>query len=97
MKICNGTIGIAIKRHKRIHKIPHGFVVGVEDMCTVFVHMNAVNILTVGVAANMRALVNNQTVPTRLFGQIGKGGSEQPSPNDNIVVLFQTSNLNYPT
>ena len=46
----NGAVGVAVELRKLVHILPHGLVVGVEDVGTVAVHIDALHRLGVDVA-----------------------------------------------
>ena len=46
-----------------------------EDMCTIFVHMDTLYILAIEVATKVGTLVNHQTSLTGFLGKVGKRGT----------------------
>ena len=88
MVVGHRTVGVAVELCKLVHILPHGLVVGVEDMRAVAVHIDALHILGVDVARDMIALIDDQTLFACLFGLVGKHGTEQTGTNDKIIILF---------
>ena len=82
------AVGVAVELCKLVHILPHSLVVGVEDMRTVAVHVDALHSFGVDIARDMVALIDDQTLFACLFGLVGKHGTEQTGTNDEIIVLF---------
>ena len=82
------AVGVAIELCKPVHILPHSLVVGVEDMRTVAVHVDALYSFGVDIAGDMVTLINDKTLFARLFGLVGKHGTEQTGANNEIIVLF---------
>ena len=47
------TISVTIEFHDRVHEIPHLLVIGMENMCTILVHIDAFQFFAVDVATEM--------------------------------------------
>ena len=76
MVVGHRAVGVAVELCKLVHILPHSLIVGVEDMRTVAVHINALHGFGVDVARDMVALINDQTLFACLFGLVGKHGAE---------------------
>ena len=63
-----------------------------EDVGSIEVDMYAVNILAVGIATRMTALVDDKTSSAGLRSQVGKGGTEEAGSHDEIVVWLHIRN-----
>ena len=59
-----------------------------EDMCTIFMYMDALHIFTVDIASAMIALVNYQAMFTYSFCLVGKNGAEQTGTYYQIIIFF---------
>ena len=70
------TIGIAIEWYQGIYKIPYCFATSMENMSTIFVHMDAFHILALDITTQRRAFVNNQAAFACLLGKVGKSSSK---------------------
>ena len=84
------AVGVAVEGNERVDKIPHGFVVGVEDVRTVLVHVDAFDVLARDVAAEVRTFVNDKARLTGLLGSVGKGRSEETRTNYEVVVMHKS-------
>ena len=89
----NGTVGIAVEGHYLVHVVPYLAVGGVEDMCAVFMHIDACDLLAIDVAAEMRTLVDDQASLALAVCLSGKHCSEQPGAHYQIIVFFHNVNL----
>ncbi len=72
MVVGHRAVGVAVELCKLVHILPHSLVVGVEDMCAVAVHIDALHILGVDIARDMVALINDQTLFACLFWPRGQ-------------------------
>ncbi len=88
MVVGHRAVGVAVELCKLVYILPHGLVVGVEDMRTVAVHVDALHSFGVDIARDMVALIDDQTLFACLFGLVGKHGTEQTGTNDKIIILF---------
>ena len=71
---------------KSVHKIPHNPVAGVEDMGAIGVHVDAVPVVRMAVAAQMGPLIDHQTAQARVAGEPSESSPVQAAANDQIVV-----------
>ncbi len=89
MVVGHRAVGGAVELCKLVHILPHSLVVGVEDMRTVAVHVDALHILGVDVARDMVALIDDEAALFAcLFGLMGKHGAVQAGAHDEIIILF---------
>ena len=72
--------------HKAVHIAPDILPVGVEDMRSVFVDGDALDLLAVGVSADVGPLIDNQTAFAVIGGFPRKGSPIQPSTNDEKII-----------
>ena len=59
-----------------------------EDMSTILMHMDALYILAIDIAAKMWSLVDNKALLSILMSQMGKGCAKQPGTYYQIVIMF---------
>ena len=69
----------------------HGLVVGVEDVRTVAVDVDALHRFGVDIAGNMIALIDHKAGLARLFGFVCKHSAVKASANDQVIVLLHGS------
>ena len=55
----HGGVGVAVELDDGVNEVPHLLVGGVEDMGSVFVDVNAFDILAIDIAAQVGAFVND--------------------------------------
>lgn len=72
----NRAIRVSVKLRKLVHEIPNFFVGRVEDMCTVFMDIDAFLLLTIHIATQVWTFVDNEATSARLFRQMGESSSE---------------------
>ena len=92
----NGGIGVAVELGIAVDIIPHGLVVGVEDMRTVAVNGDAGDILGIDIARNVAALVNDKAGFAGVGGFAGKDGTEQTGTDDQIIIHKKPLNDKFP-
>lgn len=56
--ISHRTINVTIKRGKLVHILPNLFVIGMENMRTVFIHIYTINILGINISGYMITFFN---------------------------------------
>ena len=59
-----------------------------ENMGTVIMNIDSLNILTIDVSTKMMTLVDYKTTFTMTVRHTGKGGAINTGPNNQLVVLF---------
>ena len=82
------TVGISVELDDGIHKVPHLLVGGMEDVCTILVHIDSLDVFAINIASHMRALVNDQTFLACLSGEMGKCGTVEAGTDNEEIVLF---------
>ena len=82
MEIGNRAVGVTVEGHKRVDKIPDIFIRGMEDVCAVFMDVDALD-----VSAQMRTLVNNKAALTGLLRLVCKCCSEETGADYQIIVM----------
>lgn len=93
MVVGHRAVGVAVELRKLVHILPHGLVVGVEDVGTVAVHIDALHRLGVDVARNVAALVDDKALLAGLLCLVGKHGTIQARTDDQVIILFHGKNL----
>lgn len=58
--ICDWGVDKAVEIRKAVHKVPHGSVVGMEDMRAVNMNVDTLHIIRIYIAGNMRPLIYHQ-------------------------------------
>lgn len=81
-------IGVAIELDNRIHKIPNLFIRGMEDMGTIFMDIDALDVLAIDIAAKMRTLVDDKAALPPAMSHTGESGTIDASSNNQMVVRF---------
>ena len=56
-------------------------------MCAILVHVDALDVLAIDVAAQVGPLVYDQAPLALLVGEVGERGSEEAGADDEIVVM----------
>ena len=79
-------VGVTVEFHDGVHKVPHPFAVGMEDVGTILVDIDTFYILAIDVAAEMLAFINHQTFLPLLLGKVGKSSSKQTGTYNKIIV-----------
>ena len=86
----NGRVCKAVELGKLGDVVPYLFVVGVEDMRTVFVDMDTLDALGVDIARNVGALIHDQhSFPVGL-GLMGEDGTVQTGADYQIIIFHTT-------
>ena len=67
----NWRIRVAIKFDERVYKIPNVLIVGMENVCAIFVDVNAFDVFCVDVACDVRTLVDDEHFLALLLGAVG--------------------------
>ena len=84
----DGRVGIPVEHRKLIDIVPHLLVVGVEDVGTIAVDVDALNALGVDIAGNVVPLVHHQAALAGPGGLMGKDCAVQAGANDQIIILL---------
>ena len=86
--VCHRAVGVAVELCKLVHILPHSLVVGMEDMCTVAVDVDALHRLRVDIACNVAALIDHKALLACLFCFLCKDRAVKAGTNDQVIVLF---------
>ena len=89
----DGRIGIAVEFDDIIHKLPDLLVRSVENMCTVLMYIDALNVLTIDISTQMIALIDDQTTLTLPMSHARKRSTIYTGSNDQIIILFIHNSL----
>ena len=82
-----------IKLSKLIDILPYILSGGVEDMCSISVHLNSLYLFRINISPNMSSLINNQT-GFSLFGSfMCKNCTEKSRAYDQIIIFFHVIHL----
>ena len=81
------AVRVAVERHKRIHEIPDSLVRGVENMRSICMDMDSLDIIAIDVPAEMWALVDNKSLFSLLFCKRCECRAVQAGA-DNKVIVF---------
>ena len=81
-----GRVGEAVELHEPVHVVPHAAVVGVEDVCAVVVHLDAVDLFAIDVPACVLPLVDDQATLAPAGGFVGEDGTEESGSHDQVVI-----------
>ena len=76
MVVGDGAIGVSVERHDRVYEVPDGLVVGMEDVGTILMYVDAFDILAIDIAAQVWALVYDEAFFALLLGLVGEGCAE---------------------
>ena len=89
MVICHRGIGVAVKFCESVYVLPDTLVIGMENVGTVAVDLNALHFLGVDVAADVAALVDYQHGFPGVYHLLGKGRTVQARADDQIVIVHR--------
>jgi len=85
------AVGVAVELYEGVDIVPDLLVGGVEDVRTVLVDIDALDVLAIDVAADMWPTVNYKAGLALGCGKVGKGGSVESSSNNQVVVFTHAS------
>ncbi len=71
-----GAVGEAVELDVAVDEVPDLAVAGVEDVGAVAVHVDALDLFAVGVAAGVGTLVDYEAAAAAVSGDAGKGGAK---------------------
>ena len=86
----DGRVCKAVELGKLGDVVPYLFVVGVEDMRTVFVDMDALDALGIDIARNVGALIHDQHGFSVGLGLMGEDGAVQTGADYQIIIFHTT-------
>lgn len=72
-----GRIDVVVELRELVHVIPDAFVGGVENMRSVLVNVDAIDLARVHVAGDMVALVDDEAALARLFRLMREHGARE--------------------
>ena len=85
-----------VEGHEPVDIVPHRFIVGVEDMRTVAMDVDALHLFGVDIAGDVRPLVDDEDGFAGGFCLLGEDGAEEAGADDEIVVhLFSLQYMDY--
>ena len=76
-----------IEFRKLLYILPNLSIGCVENMCTVLVYLNSQLFLCINITCYMISFVNNQADFPLLLHLMGKNGTEQSRPHNQIIVM----------
>ena len=71
------TIGVTVELYQVVDKFPYFFIAGVENVSTIFMHVDSFHFLTCNIAADMISFFQYQTGFSFLFCKISKYSGKQ--------------------
>ena len=77
----------AVELREMVHIVPHFFIVGVEDVRAVFVHMDPFNVLRVNISRDLRPFVDDQALLPGFLCLLGEYSAVQPRAHDQIIIV----------
>ena len=83
---CHRAVGEAVEGSQAIDVPPHLAIARVEDVGTVGMHLYAVRVAAIDVAARVRATVHHQAPATGLAGFVGKDGTKEARAHNEVIV-----------
>ena len=86
--IGNRRVGVSVELYKPVHIIPYFPVVCMKNMRTVFMHVDAVYLFAVDIAAGVWTFLYHQTSLSGFMSLMGKHGSEQAAAYNQVIVWF---------
>ncbi len=78
----------SVEFNQAVDIFPNLLVMGVEDMCSIFMDMNTIYFFAEDIASCMGALVNDQTTFSMPLSFVGKNGSEKSRSDYEIIIGF---------
>ncbi len=91
MVVGHRAVGVAVELRELVHILPHRLVVGVEDVGTVAVDVDALHRLRVDVTRDVISLIDDEAALARLLGLVGKHCAVQTGTDDQVIILFHIS------
>lgn len=85
----HGRVGVSVEGHDAVDKVPHTLVGGVKDVGAILVDVDALHILAIDVAAEVRSLVDDKATGAPFMGEVGEGGTEEAGAHDEVVVRIR--------
>ena len=88
MIVCNRTVCKAVEFSKLIDVIPDLTIVGVENMGTVNVNIDAFHFFRVNIACNVWAFIDNQAGLAVFHRFMRKNSAIEAGADDEIIIFF---------
>ena len=79
---------VVVERCKPVYIVPDSFVVGMKNMRTVGMQVNALGKGAVNIAAGMCSLINNQAAKPALQCLMGKYGTKKACAYNEVIVWW---------
>ena len=86
VEIGDGGIDVVVEAAELVDILPDRLVRGVEDMGAILVDMDALHRVGITVAADVLPALHHQTAFSLLMGLMGKHGTKESGPNNQIVI-----------
>ena len=77
MVVRHRRVGISVERHYRVDKIPYLLIGCMEDMRSVLMHINTLDIFAIDIATELWPLVYHQTLLPLLMSEVCECGAEK--------------------
>ena len=72
MIVGDGAVGVSVKGHDGVYEVPDGPVVGMEDVGSILMDVDAFDILAIDIAAQVWAFVYDEEFFALLLGMVGE-------------------------
>ena len=90
MIVGKGTVGISVEGNDRVYEVPNGLVVGMEDVGTILMDVDAFDILAIDIAAQVWTFVYDEAFLALFPGLVSESGAKQAGTNNEIIVVFHS-------
>lgn len=88
-------IDVVVELGELIHVFPHWLERRVEDVRAIFMHVDAIDLFGVDIAADMIAAIDDQAGLSGSFRLMREHGTREASPHDKIIVMGKRWLQNY--
>ena len=88
MVIGHRRVGVAVKLRKLPNIVPYFLIVGMEDVRTVFMDIDALHFLRIDIACHLRTAVDDHYALTGFPGLMCEHRTEQSGTDDEIIYMF---------
>ena len=95
MVVGHRGVGEAVEGGKPVHVVPYFLIVGVKDVGTILMHVDAFHVPGIHVAGNLGPLVDDQDGFARFPGLLCKSGAIQSGADDEVVVFCHGGFLSF--
>ena len=87
--VCDWRVRVAVELHDAIDELPYLFIIGMENVCTVLMHVDPLHILAVDITTEMRTYVNHQAAFTLFLCLVCVCGAvDAGTYNQQVVFLL---------